>query len=286
VAPPGLSLHTWTLDTTPLADVLRIARQTGWAAVELRAADFAREAEAGRSEAEVLDLVRASGLPVSAVGAQLGWMLAEGAERRRLFDSLADACRRAAALDCPTVMCPADHGAGDLSRAAASVREAGDVAAEHGVRLAIEAHCVAEWLNTLERLRELLAAAGHPACGLLVDTYHLDRSGGGPAEVAALAPGEILYAQFSDVPAEAGPPTPADLFDRLPAGRGRVPLADLFALLHERGYSGWLSYEAPNRSAWARAPEAVAREAYEAALRLPDGAGRPAAAPAGDGAGT
>src|SRR5574341_2515203 len=31
-----LALHTWTLDTTPLTEVLRIARATGWDAVELR----------------------------------------------------------------------------------------------------------------------------------------------------------------------------------------------------------------------------------------------------------
>ncbi|MGZ5172072.1 MAG: hypothetical protein ACXWCY_32065 [Burkholderiales bacterium] len=30
-----IALHTWTLDTTPLADVLRIVRETGYAAVEL-----------------------------------------------------------------------------------------------------------------------------------------------------------------------------------------------------------------------------------------------------------
>ena len=37
-----LALHTWTLDTTPLAEVLRIARSTGWDAVELRRIDFER----------------------------------------------------------------------------------------------------------------------------------------------------------------------------------------------------------------------------------------------------
>ena len=31
-----LSLHTWTLDTTPLADALVVIKKTGWDAVELR----------------------------------------------------------------------------------------------------------------------------------------------------------------------------------------------------------------------------------------------------------
>ena len=37
-----LALHTWTLDTTPLAELLDIARSTGWDGVELRRLDFER----------------------------------------------------------------------------------------------------------------------------------------------------------------------------------------------------------------------------------------------------
>ena len=37
-----LALHTWTLDATPLAEALQVARATGWDAVELRRLDFAR----------------------------------------------------------------------------------------------------------------------------------------------------------------------------------------------------------------------------------------------------
>src|SRR4051794_18437442 len=72
-----LALHTWTLETTPLADVLRIARETGWDAVELRRKDFERAFAAGWSTEQVLDLVRASGLPVAAVGVESGWLFAE-----------------------------------------------------------------------------------------------------------------------------------------------------------------------------------------------------------------
>ena len=60
-----LALHTWTLDTTPLAGVLRAANAAGWNAIELRRVDFTRSFEAGMSNAQVLDLVRASGLKVA-----------------------------------------------------------------------------------------------------------------------------------------------------------------------------------------------------------------------------
>ena len=87
-----LALHTWTLDTTPLADLLRIARETGWDAVELRRLDFARAAERGQTAAELIDMVKASGLPVACVGVELGWIWARGAERARLLQVFAEQC--------------------------------------------------------------------------------------------------------------------------------------------------------------------------------------------------
>ena len=261
-----LALHTWTLDTTPLEDVLRVARDAGWSAVELRRVDFARAAEAGQPAERVLDLVRASGLPVACVGGQLGWMFSDGDERRRLLDAVAESCRWARALGAPVVMSPADLGTGDLGRAAAGVRELGDRAAEAGVRLALEPPSQAAQLSTVERVRELLARAGHPSCGLLLDAYHLHRGGGGLRSVEDLDPREIAYVQFSDVPA-AGL-QPGQTLDRLPPGGGVVPFRDFFRLIDAKGYVGHCSYEAPNPAAWARDPAAVAREARDATLAV------------------
>jgi 2-keto-myo-inositol isomerase len=270
-APLGerLALHTWTLDSTPLPDALREARAAGWPAVELRRIDFARAAEAGQSAEAVLDQVRASGLPVACVGGQLGWMFSDGPERARLLAAMAESCRWARALGAPTVMSPADMGGGDLARAASAVREVGDIGAAHGVRIALEAPSQAAQLNTIDRLRELIARAGHAACGLLVDAYHLHRGGGGLRAVEDLGPGEIAYVQFSDVPASGL--QPGHTLDRLPPGRGIVPFRDFFRLIAESGYVGYCSYEAPNPAAWARDPATVAREALAATREfLPD----------------
>jgi sugar phosphate isomerase/epimerase len=269
----GLALHTWTLDTTPLADVLRIARHTGWDAVELRRIDFARAREAGRPAEEVLELVRASGLAVACVGVEPGWMFAEGAERGRLLRAFEESCRFAAALACPTVMSPADPGRGDITRAVSSLREVGDIAATHGVRLAVEFNSVAQQFNTLERMREALSRAGHRHCGLLLDTYHFHRSGGNPQRLEDLAPGEILYLQYSDVPKNGL--QPGKTLDRLPPGQGGVPFRAIFQRLAAKGYSGYLSYEAPNPSAWARNPDEVAREALQATHAVLNGRSGP-----------
>lgn len=254
-----LSLHTWTLDTTALPTVLEVARSTGWDAVELRRLDFDRAEAAGQTGAQVLALVRDSGLLVSAVGVANGWMFADGAARDALLKTFERSCAAAAALDCPIVMSPVDRDRGDVQQAAASVREVSDIAAHHGVRLALEFNSQAAQFNTLESVREVLAIAAHPSCGLLLDTYHLGRSGGSFADVALE---EIAYVQYSDVPAsglQAG-----YALDRLAPGQGVVDFGAVFSLLAVKGYAGPLSYEAPNPAAWARDPVDVAREALQA----------------------
>ncbi|HEY7364536.1 MAG TPA: sugar phosphate isomerase/epimerase family protein [Methylomirabilota bacterium] len=258
----GLALHTWTLDTTPLAETLRVMREAGWNAIELRRLDFTRAVEAGRPAEMVIELVRASGLPVACVGVELGWMWSQGEERARLLRVFAEQCQRAVALGCATVMSPVDRGTGALSVAAASVREVGDIAGAHGLRLALEANSQAEQVNTLERLRELIAQAGHSRCGLLFDTYHFQRSGGRLAALEEVPGSEIFYVQFSDVPATGL--EPGKVLNRLPPGHGVVPFKDVFRLLAAKGYTGYLSYEAPNTAAWARNPLDVAREALAA----------------------
>jgi 2-keto-myo-inositol isomerase len=258
----AFALHTWSLDTTPLQEVLQIARRTGWDGVELRRLDFERAEAQGQSEADVVDLVRRGGLAVSAVGVTLGWMFTDGPERAQLLSNFERSCAAAAALDCSIAMSPVDRGTGEVGRAAASIREVGDIAARYNVKLALEFNSQAEQFNTLESVREVLARAGHPACGLLLDTYHLQRSGRFGRSFDDLQPEEIVYVQYSDVPRDglrAGYAT-----DRLPPGAGVIDFDEVCALISDKAYTGPLSYEGPNPAAWARDPGQVAQEALQA----------------------
>lgn len=262
-----LALHTWTLDSTPLVEVLRIAPRAGWNAVELRHADFARASEAGTSRPEVIELIRASGVKVATLGAEYGWMFATGPEQRRLFAALADTCEAANALRCDMIMSATGPNSGTLQQAAAALREAGGIVEAYGLRLAWEYSSQHESVNRLDLAREILARAGHAHCGLLLDAYHLERSGSGGRGFEDVPAGDIFAFQYSDVPAAAAPGglRPAD---RLPPGQGVVRWRDVFGLLLEKGYAGYLSYEAPNPVAWSRPPEDVAREAASATRAL------------------
>lgn len=262
-----LALHTWTLDTTPLVDALSAVRQGGWDAVELRHVDFKRCLEQGLTNAAVLDLVRASRLKVATIGTEYGLIFAEGTERARLFEALEQTCANAVALDCDMIMIAPGPNDGSLEAAAANFRLGGEVARKFGVRLALEFSVGHRTLNRLSVAQDILAAANHACCGLLLDIYHLERTGDGARGFHAVPPQQIFAVQYSDVPAGA---TSAERrpIDRLPPGQGIVRWSEVFSLLSEKGYAGYLSYEAPNPIHWERPPLDVAREGAAATRSL------------------
>lgn len=258
----GVALHTWTIDTTPLDAALLAAKAAGFEAVELRRVDFKRCAERGLSNDAVLALVRDSSLKVSAVGTEYGWTFAAGDDRERLFASLDEACANAVALECKTVMSGIGPGGASFDDAVANVRRAGEIVARHGLRLALEYQFQHPIVSSLDILRDLVDRAGQPSVGLLLDAYHLQRGGRSGRGFDDVPGSEIFYVQYSDVP--DAPPVSVPPVDRLPPGQGVVRWSDLLQSLADKGYRGYLSYEAPNPAHWARDAVDVARDGVQA----------------------
>jgi 2-keto-myo-inositol isomerase len=257
-----LALHMWTIDTTPLATALDAAHVAAFDAVELRRTDFKRCYEAGMSNDAVLALVRKSRIAVGVLGVEYGWLFATGDESKRLFKVFRESCENAVALGCTMLMSAPGPITGPIAAAVKYLRQAGDIAGEYGLRLAIEFNSQHPVLNKLEVLRELIDGANQKNCGYLIDTYHFARSGDGGRGFASVPADQIFCFQYSDVAASpvTGVARPTD---RLPPGKGTVQWREVFGLLAEKGYTGYLSYEAPNPEQWARSPYDVAREGVE-----------------------
>jgi sugar phosphate isomerase/epimerase len=263
-----LALHTWTLDTTPLADALLAARNAGWDAVELRRLDFTRCFDKGMTNTQVLDLVRRSGLKVACIGTEYGLIFAQGTEKERLLRVLDETCANAVALGCDLIMtAPGQNPPTTLREAAANFRDGGEIAKAHGLRFSLEFNSAHSLINRLDTGAEVVKLADHPNCGLLLDAYHLERSGNGGRGFESYPPEKIFAFQYSDVP--SGPPAAAKRpTDRLPPGKGMVRWKEVFQLLLKKNYQGYLSYEAPNPDYWSRPPEEVARDAVVATRKL------------------
>lgn len=262
-----LALHMWTIDTTPLKTALDAARQGGFDAVELRRTDFKRCFDEGMSNPQVLDLIRASGIPVGVLGVEYGWLFATGEESERLFKVFRESCENAVALDCKMLMSAPGQVNGPIPQAIEFLKRAGDIAGEYGLKLAIEYNSQHDVLNSLPVLRQLIEGANKPNCGYLIDAYHFERSGYGGASFKDLPSEKIYCFQYSDVSPNpvTGVRRPTD---RLEPGKGIVKWREVLGLLFEKGYTGYLSYEAPNPELWARSPYDVARDGVALTRKL------------------
>ena len=234
-----LALHMWTIDTTPLNVALDAAKRGGFDAVELRRTDFKRCFDAGMSNDQVLDLIKNSGIPVGVLGVEYGWLFAAGEESKRLFKVFREICENAAALGCAMLMSAPGQISGPIPQAIKYLKDAGDIAAEYKLKLAIEFNSQHDVLNSLAVLTELIEGADKPNCGYLIDAYHFTRSGAGGRGFENVPADKIYCFQYSDVPPNpsVGVRRPTD---RLAPGKGIVKWREMLGLLAEKGYTGYL----------------------------------------------
>ncbi|MCK9899606.1 MULTISPECIES: sugar phosphate isomerase/epimerase [Parafrankia] len=119
----------------------------------------------------------------------------------------------------------------DLGRSHDEFGTLAEMAGERGMQTTIE---FAPSL-TIGDLDSALAAVRHvarPDFRLLIDTMHLVRSGHTPADLAAVDPTLIAYAQLSDnTIRQRGTVYREDSIDRMVPGEGELPLRDILAVL-------------------------------------------------------
>jgi sugar phosphate isomerase/epimerase len=87
---------------------------------------------------------------------------------------------------------------------------------------------------------EIIAAAGHPGAGLLVDAWHVFRAGTTLAELSATLRPEMIFAVELD---DAAPDVVGSLFEdtvdnRLLCGEGCFDLTGLVEVLRDLGFDG------------------------------------------------
>ncbi len=110
-----------------------------------------------------------------------------------------------------------------------------EAAAKAHIRVALEFLPYSAVRNLSDALRVVERSGAHNA-GLLLDALHLDRSGATAADIAAIDPARIVFAQLCDAKKLIGTRTDDELlqearFARLPAGTGELPLYDFMNAL-------------------------------------------------------
>jgi sugar phosphate isomerase/epimerase len=121
-----------------------------------------------------------------------------------------------------------------------SFREAAVVAADAGVRLAIEVispGTAGSLAPTIPAALELAAEAGADDMGVLVDAWHSAGVPGTTADIATYVD-RVAGIQVCDRAASS-----RGWYDRAFPGTGTLPLTELVRAAHQAGYAGWYEME-------------------------------------------
>ncbi|MET4582659.1 4-hydroxyphenylpyruvate dioxygenase [Conyzicola nivalis] len=173
----------------------------------------------------------------------------EGVAQGRLRQNL----RRAEAkfelmnrLDIDTMLLCSNVGtavSADDALAVDQLRQLGDLAALHGVRVAYEALAWGRFVSDYEHAARIVRAVDHPAVGHCLDSFHILSRGWDPAAIETIPADKIFFVQMADAPRLTMDLLSWSRHHRVFPGEGAFDLADFMGHLLRSGYDGPVSLE-------------------------------------------
>jgi sugar phosphate isomerase/epimerase len=257
-----IGLHTGSILHTNLMTDIRVARETGYDAIEFYIPKLVRYLDAGYPAEEILPAL--GSLRLAMINSFLHIERQDPAARQELREQCQRLCQVARTLGCPSLQVVAlNELQGEpwpqiRAKVGRSLQELADIAAPFGVRLALEPVTFTP-LRTLPQALEILDVAARDNVGLCLDTFHLWTASTSWDEVAALDPALIVVAHISDVmPRQGSEWRDADR-DVLP-GDGILPLQEGIQAIRATGYDDLWCVEMLGAYHWEWDPFVLAGE--------------------------
>lgn len=255
------------------ADKLTAAAAAGFSGIEIREADFLAH---GGTAADIRRIVRDHGLDIVLLEPVVEFEGMPPPMRRKAFDLLERRLDLMAELGTELMLIASTTepaALGGVDRMAADFAELGARAAARGLRVGYEARAWGRHVADYRDAWEVVRRAGHPAVGLVLDSFHILARGLSPESIRAIPSDRIFHVQLADA-------TKIDMdlkykstrFRTLP-GEGDLPLVDFLRAVAATGYTGCCSIETANAASRGSA-RMFARDAHRALLNIVDQAGR------------
>lgn len=155
-------------------------------------------------------------------------------------------------------------------RLAGQLHALGDLAQEHGVRVAYEALAWGTHVDDYRTAARAVAAADHPHVGTCLDSFHILSRGGDPAGILELPGESLFFLQLADAPRLAMDVLQWSRHYRCFPGQGGLNVTDVALNAVLAGYRGPLSLEVFN-DVFRQAPaRETARDAFRSLVHLQD----------------
>ncbi|MFG3171896.1 bifunctional sugar phosphate isomerase/epimerase/4-hydroxyphenylpyruvate dioxygenase family protein [Streptomyces sp. NPDC048200] len=134
----------------------------------------------------------------------------------------------------------------DDALAAEQLHRLARLAEDFGVRVAYEALAWGRHVNTYDHAWTVVEAAGHPALGTCLDSFHILARGSDPKGIEDIPGDRIFFLQLADAPLMAMDVLQWSRHYRCFPGQGGFDLSGLLAHVLRAGYRGPLSLEVFN----------------------------------------
>lgn len=255
-------LNASTIRPTPLMDKIRIAGETGYAAIELWHDEIEQFCSSGGDLVDIRKALIDHNLELPTTIYLRNWCDTTGVAHQHGLDECQRRLAEAQVLGAVYAIASPAGGRVDVNLAAANYAELVDLGLKFGVKPAFEYLGFVEQINTIESAIEIIQKSGHPQATVIVDPFHNFRGGGAFSSLAKLRGDQIAISHFNDTPS-----TPPRLeqhdHSRVLPGQGHLNLKEWVGLLKQIGYNRWLSLELFNEALWARDPKEVAKIGLE-----------------------
>jgi 2-keto-myo-inositol isomerase len=258
--------NSWT--TGEGADVvtdIRAAALAGYTAIEICDWKIERYLASGGHVADLRSYAGDAGLRVLTVNTLDDSTLNSGQRFAELLERCRLLCSWARDLRCPYIIAgPSYNGDPSLSRSAirkqsaAALRQYGQVASDHGVKVGFEflgyANCS---IHTVPDALAAIEEADNSNIGLIIDAFHFHVGGTSLEALTRLDMSRLFVVHLTD--ADHAVRATLRKTNRAFPGEGALPLREFVETLRRAGYGGPYSLELLRPEYWAMDPFEVTR---------------------------
>ena len=157
---------------------------------------------------------------------------------------------------------------GDDALAAEHLHALAERAAARGMMIAYEALAWGRHVREYQHSWEIVRAAGHPALGVCLDSFHILSRGSDPAGIREIPGDKIFFLQLADAPVLAMDVLQWSRHHRCFPGQGGFDLTGFLEHVLAAGYGGPLSLEVFSDTFRQAEPESTAVDAMRSLLYL------------------
>jgi sugar phosphate isomerase/epimerase len=264
--PFGYCLNTSTIrgNNLEIVAVVNAASKAGFHAIEPWIMEIDRYTAAGGALKDLGKRIADAGLTVEDAIAFNSFLDDDDARRAASMEKLKVDMDKVAQIGGKRIAAPPgnNRAAVSLDNAAKYYRDALEMGEKMGVQPLLELWGTHPVLGPLSHGIYATVAAGRPDASLLLDVFHLYKSGTPFTALRQINGASLHIMHLNDYPQAADPATLND-GNRVYPGDGVAPLPQILRDLRDNGFRGYLSLELFNKEYWARAADENLKTAME-----------------------